>query len=290
MGINCVSCNCGSVVSQQQTKVKEKGSFRAYGASQIASLASAPAGLLAMNGMQNENKKLSEDAIKTINSSVDKFIETSGLRAKGVKVVDCKTSGPAINLSGIKDTLESISNPTYAASQGKNAFFNSTTNEVVFSRKKGATAAFHEIGHAINYNSSKFWKVMQCLRGPSMLIASSLAIFGAFSKEEVAEEGKELTKAQKAKNFTRKNIGAITTASMLPVVAEEIMASVRGCKWANSNLPKELAKKVRNTNIWGALSYTATALGLGFAAHIAVKVKDSIMEKEKAKQETNIVQ
>ena len=282
MGINSVSCNCGRFVQQKQNNIKEKGSFRAFGASQIASLASMPVGLVSINGICNENKNLSEDAIKTINNSIDKFLETSGLRAKGVKIVDCKSSGPAIKLSAIQDTLETITNPNYAVAQGKNAFFNPTKNEIVFNRAKCSTAAFHEIGHAINFNNSKFWKVMQGLRGPSMLIAAGLAIFGAFSKEAVAEDGKELTKAQKAKNFTRKNIGAITTATMLPVVAEEIMASVRGCKWANTNLPKELAKKVRNTNIWGALTYTASAIALGLSAHVAVKVKDSIMEKQKA--------
>ena len=66
------------------------------------------------------------------------------------------------------------------------------------------------------------------------------------------------------------------------------MASYRGCKWASSNLPKDLAKRVKIGNVYGAISYISVAVALGLAAHVAVKVKDSIMEKQKIKAEQKV--
>lgn len=59
-----------------------------------------------------------------------------------------------------------------------------------------------------------------------------------------------------------------------------LLGFIQCVKWANSNLPKELAKKVAKTNIAGAVSYIAVSLALGFSAHVAVKVKDKINEKK----------
>ncbi len=289
-----------SIATQKAKKSKkepkEKGSFRALGASQIASSASVPIGMAAIAGMSQVNKKLTPEQIEKINKAADAMIDATGLRAKGVKIDNVKNAG--LNLSGLPDALYDMVNTYSAVANGKNAAFltkdakNTLTGEILHSkntiianRDKMSTALFHEIGHAFNANKSKFWKAMQKMRGPAMLIAASVAMFAAFTKKAEAKDGEELTKAQKAKNFTRDNAGYIAGASMLPVIAEEVMASVRGCKWANANLPKELAKKVKTTNIWGAVSYVAAAAGLAVSAFVATKVKDSIMEKQKAKFE-----
>lgn len=279
MIVNGVSLQENNCVKPAK-KEKAKGSLRAYGASQVASLASLPAGLYSMCEMGKINKNLTPEQIKTINESVEKFVDANKLKEKGLSILDAQPNSSSVKLSTLKSNILSIINPQYATIQGKNAYFSPAINSVVYNKNKGATLAFHEVGHAINYNSSKFWKTMQCMRTPSQLIAAGFALFGAFSNKEVAKEGEELTKGQKAKNFVRDNVGVFATASMLPVVAEEVMASVRGCKWANSNLPKELAKKVAKTNIAGAVSYIAVSLALGFSAHVAVKVKDKINEKK----------
>ncbi len=90
---------------------------------------------------------------------------------------------------------------------------------------------------------------MQKMRMPGMIMASAIALFAAFTKEDKPEDGKELTKAQKVKNAVRKNAGKLAFASMVPMLLEEGMASIKGYKWANSILSKDLAKKVLHTNI-----------------------------------------
>ncbi len=281
---------------KKKNEPKEKGSIRAATVSQIAPFASLPAGFLAMKGIQNSSKGLTSEQIKLLNESADKMIEVTGLAAKGVKIENVTSAG--LNLSGLPDSVYDLINSYSAIANGKNAAFvekdlkNRLTgqvlhnkNTIIANRDKLPTALFHEIGHAYNANSSKFWGAMQKMRKPSMALAAGLALFSAFTKKAEAKDGQELTKGQKAKNFVRNNSGILATVSMLPVVAEEVMASVRGCKWAKQNLPKELAKRVKAGNIWGAVSYVSASLALGLAAFLATKIKDSVMEKQKEKFE-----
>ena len=272
-------------VKKTKNEPKEKGSWRALGASQVAGMASLPIGMASVAGMSQVNKKLSPDQIKAINEAAEKALKDSGLAEKGVEIINLTEADLGVKLKGWKDSLLSMVNTQYATAKGKNAFFNPMTNAVGVNKDKFATATFHELGHAFNANKSKFWGVMQKMRMPSMLLATGLAIFAASTKKAEAKDGEELTKGQKTKNFVRNNAGYIAGASMLPVIAEEVMASVRGCKWANANLPKELAKKVKTTNIFGAVSYVAAAAAVALSAFVATKVKDSIMEKQKAKFE-----
>ena len=144
--------------------------------------------------------------------------------------------------------------------------------------------AFHEIGHSINFNNSKFWKGMQKLRMPALTLASLPMIYGAISKESKAEDGKELNKKQKINNFIRNNAGKLSFATMLPVLAEEGMATIRGQKLANQLLPKNIARTVLKGNSVAYTSYLITALGFAAAAYTAVKIKDAFVNKRDAQK------
>ena len=290
--INNIQNNNSTDISKSEKK-KNKGTFKAIAAGSAVSAALTPLNSLALKGMQKIPKTLSKEQIQMINDAADKIIETSGLAAKGVKIDN--VSG-VINFSMFPDSVYAQINPYFAISEGKNAGFltkntkNILTGEIVHNKntilvnkEKLPNAVFHEIGHAFNKNSSKIWKVVQKMRIPAMMIAAGLMLFSAFTKKAENEDGQELTKAQKTKNFVRKNSGILAFTAMLPVVGEEIMASVRGCKWANANLPKELAKKIKTTNIFGGITYILAAAGIGLAAHFATKVKDSAVDKANEK-------
>lgn len=283
-------------------KKKTKGGALAATASIAGSsavqLSSLPVGIAMMNIMSSQSKKLSESQINTIMNSAENFIKSTGIDKKGV-VIHNITKAP-INLSCIPDKLLEYINMQTSIAKGKNAaFFNKPVkavlgeiaydkNSILINKDKFSTAVFHEIGHAINYNKSKFWKAMQKMRMPGIYLADGLPLFAAFSNKAEAKDGEELTKGQKVKNALRNNAGKIAFASMVPMLMEEGMASIRGCKWANANLPKELAKKVLKTNIGGYASYLATALSLGFAAFSAVKIKDYFGKKHQDKIQAKI--
>ena len=164
---------------------------------QVASLAAMPAGIFASYKIQSLNKGLNSDALRI---GLNQALGTSGMANAGVKIVDWKTSAnnplksaaaPLGGISkpfGISDKLKTITepkqatsffgrvkakiiealkdqaNPYGAAIAGRNAFYNPATNQVVLNTEKLGLSGFHEIGHSINANSSKFWGRMQKLR------------------------------------------------------------------------------------------------------------------------------
>ena len=236
--------------------------------------------------MQNVTKNLSKEQIAQMNEAAEKMIKDTGLSAKGVKIKNLTYLDAGLNHTGLPDSVLDMLNPYSATAHGKNAAFIPKeipgvcdANTIIINKEKLPAAAFHEIGHAFNKNSSKFWSSVQKMRTPAMAAATLLMLFPAFTKKETAQDGKELTKGQKAKNFVRDNSGILAGAAMLPVVSEEIAASARVCKWANANLPKELAKKVKTTNIFGAVSCVGAAIGISLAAFAATKIKDKAVEK-----------
>ena len=185
----------------------------------------------------------------------------------------------------VETLLEGIF-PIYGVQNGRNAIYAYLDNLISMPPdNKLSLAVFHELGHALNHNVSKIGKTLQKMKMPGMTIASSLAMFAFCSKESKAEDGKELTKAQKAKNLVRKNVGPLAFLSLTPMLIEEAMASVKGCKWANKNMAQDLAKKVTKTNAIAYCSYLIGAVGLALGAHVALRVKDALVAKKEAKLE-----
>ena len=140
--------------------------------------------------------------------------------------------------------------------QGRNAIFLPKTNEVAVNIEKLGTAAFHEMGHAVNHNFSKFWKGMQKLRIPCGIAGGLFGTVALFKRKKVeGEEPKGFF--DKTTTFIKNNVGKLTLAAFAPIVAEELMATYRGNKMAKKVLSPELFKKVQKTNRFGAMTYIA---------------------------------
>ncbi len=258
-------------------------------AGSVASVASLPAGLAVMKGMQKIGN-LPADKVEILHKAAEQAIKDTGLAAKGVAIEYIKE--PATK-QGIKSLMMG---PLAQISEGYNAAFTSKPIKSLFGKvihngntilmpEKGISfAAFHEIGHAMNYNFSKIGKALQHMRLPGMIAASAIALYGAFSSKSKPEEGKELTKGQKVNNFIRNNAGKLSFAAMLPMLAEEAMATIKGNKLAGKLLSPDMLKVVKKGNAVAYLSYIATAAGLGLASWAAVKVKDALVAKKEAKQ------
>lgn len=280
--INPVSVN----QPQQSKKRNIKGSLAALGAGSIASVAVAPLSLLEMNGMTKFSKKLTKDEVKIVNNAADKIVsEVTNLGEKGVVIKDLRT--PFVNVLPLPDWLVELTNPLFQIPKGKNAAFldkdipltEFKKNMVLINREKLPLAVFHELGHAFNFNNSSFWKTLQKSRVPGMGISGLVALFPAFTKDSKAQDGEELTKGQKFKNWMRKYSPVLAFGAMTPMLAEEGMASIRGCKWAKSLLNKNLFNKVLKTNVVAYTTYLTGALGMSLAAFAAKKVKDNSQAK-----------
>ena len=288
-------------IEQNNKKSDAKGSLAAIAASQGIALAAVPPSLLAIKGLTNSAKGLDSFQKENIKTAAKNVLDTTGLTQKGVKLNDFKNAG--LDFSTMPDKLKEMLNPIYATAKGKNAFFgglNGTKmvgggrmfkNEVVCNMDKLPTAIFHEIGHAYNANSSKFWKAVQGMRGPAMVIGAGLALFCALTKSSKPSDNAngELTGAQKAKNFVRENSGKLAFLSMVPVLAEEGMATIRGNAWAKQMLSPDIAKKVSKGNKIAYISYIAAAAGVAAEAHFATKIKDNFTDKKDNDNSKNVI-
>ena len=157
-------------------------------------------------------------------------------------------------------------------------------NSVVLPQNKIQGAGFHELGHAMNCNLSKFGKFLQHLRPVALFAPIVLGIYCAVTKKsKPAVEGGELNKKQKVNNFLRDNAGKLTFAAAVPMLLEEGMATIKGQKFANKLLKSDLAKKVLKSNSIAYLSYLLVATAGALAVRTAVKIKDNAIAKKEAK-------
>ncbi len=280
-----ISKNMSVHSSAPKNEKNVKGTLLGLGAGSLAKSTVNLANKLSVNAIQKFSAQLSQDEVQIANKVADDILSTvTNLEKKGVSI-DNWNEPPEIK--GFLEKLIKKRTPAYTINTGKNAQFigknliGQIDNTIYINRDKLPLATFHEIGHAFNYNNSKFWRSIQGLRMPSMFLAALFTYLPLFTKDEKAQEGQELTKGQKFKNGLRKASPLLAFASMVPVLAEEVMASFRGCKWAKQLLDKNLYKKVLKTNIAGFASYLAGAVGLSAFAFVAKKVKDHFANNNK---------
>lgn len=282
-------------------------------ASSVASAASLGIALPCMNKM----KKCSEssDTVQ-LRSAIQKTFNKTSLPAKGVELIDIATPSKASGLYSIDNIVKLITDPkttltdlhpenkklaeaitnelpkwqrglpqtsvraeliTSMLENGDNACYLPKGKKVIVNIEKLGLSAFHEMGHAINHNCTKFWKGMQKLRGPMQITAGLLATTALFKRKKVeGEQPKNVF--DKATTFIKNNVGKLVTLAFVPIVAEELMATRRGNKMAAKVLPLELLKKVKTSNRLGALTYVASSILAGAGAYLASKVRDKIAQ------------
>lgn len=273
-------------------------------------LAAASAVALSLGGnklMDNISASLTPQQVETVKDATFEMCKQTGLSEKGVKLFFANENNvkmPGEKLPKILRDILMKFNTSAAIARGENAGF---AKDVKFIMKDGTAqvhkyvvclpenklflAAFHELGHALNCTKSKIGKTLQNLRLPSIVLAGAIVLFTCLSKESKPKDGKELNKTQKANNLVRNNAGKLAFVAMLPVVAEEAMASIKASKWANANMAKDLSKKVAATNMFGFATYLALPLIFGLSAYSYVRIKNwSAAIKEAQKNTQNKAQ
>ena len=270
----------------------------AMAAQTLPTIALIPLSNSAMYNMRRASE--SSNAVTLINAA-KKALDVSGMKQKGVKLFNFNPKESLRPSDIIKDFSKFIENlcnkpinpkkrlkpfsllnnyMVRTIRHGYNAGFKPDSNAVYINMKKMGLSVFHEIGHSINFNSSKFWRGMQKMRMPLMILASALPLVAMFKRKKAeGEESKGFV--DKTTTFIKNNVGKLTTLAFVPVVAEEIMASVRGNAMAKKLLSAELAKKVAKSNMYGAFTYIALGIFSGVGAYLANKVRDSIAKPQK---------
>ncbi len=196
----------------------------------------------------------------------DAFIkahESSGLKAKGVKIIEAQK--------------EFGSN---AFIKGQNAaYIHSPAGNVVYiNTDKISCAGFHELGHAMNNLMSKYGvKYLQKARKPCYAIAALMEYFAIFSRTKPKGAPRSFT------DVIEDNCGKIAFFAMLPVVAEEAIASYRGYNLAKkAGLSKTLLKNVKKMQGTALSTYIAGAALGGLAVYTSRKIMDSFTRPKPA--------
>ena len=229
-----------------------------------------------------------------ISNALKSALEKSGLK-NTVELIEYSGSKSRSFAEFIKKYINAvrggkISKPKAIASfsvnslkSGFNAGFVPIINQIHINTEKIGTAGFHEIGHAINFNTSKFWKAMQKSRFISMKLVIPTLVLVALCKRKKAEGEEPKGFFDKTTTFIKNNVGKLSFAAMIPVVAEEIKATARGNKLAKELLKPELYEKVLKTNKFGALSYICAAFAVSIGAYAANKARDAIAKPKEIK-------
>lgn len=171
---------------------------------------------------------------------------------------------------------------------GSNAFYLRHANKIILPEKVFKTSVFHEMGHALNNNGGNVLKLLQKVRPAAMIMPSAILLASLLNKRKATDEPSD-NKAVRVWDGIKKNAGKLTALSMLPMVLEEGIASLRGDKIArglvkDGKLTKDLLKKIRLTNASGFATYALTAAGTVLSTKIAIKVKDKIQERYETKK------
>lgn len=249
-----------------------------------------------MKRIKNEASNLD---VKVIQKGVNDAFEKSGLKPKGVEILDVREVPAGTELlpvnkklaealeqsvpkrirenktifeNSVKPILKNVQKMIEAGENGACIF---KTNKVAINTEKLGAAAFHEFGHALNRNSSKFWRCVQQARVPAMVAGGGASLVALFKRKKM--EGEEpKNNFDKATTFIKNNVGTIAALSCVPIVAEELAATYKGEKLAKQVLSPELLKRVKGVNKAGAISYVSLAAISGLSAYAASKVRDAI--------------
>ena len=223
--------------------------------------------------------KADEKVIKACSKEVEHF-----KNKKLYKSLFSKFQGDFEADPEFKKIIDRVSSviPLFQVKSGSNAFYKLHGNAIVVPNKKLTPSAFHEMGHALNANYSKVGKFLQKNRKLAMSVAGLVGLVGLCTKKKADDETPNKG-IGKVTHFIKKNAGVLSFASMMPVVMEEAMATMKGNKIASQMLDKKLLNKVKLTNAIGLSTYLLGALSVGVSTAFAIKVKDNIQAKHEAK-------
>lgn len=311
--VNLMTSNYGT--KNQESKVKKVAPSVAAGIGGVALGTMAKGGINAvakipnkhiMNTIQNVCAEHA-DSFERVSDVINQTLKNKGVLEKGVRILDASTPEGAEavtrvmseELKGhkiferIPESARELASEIFSSifSSGQNAAYLPHTKTVVLSGEKMGLTAFHEAGHAINANASKIGKALQACRGTSLL-SIPISLIAVLKRPKMEGEKPEGA-VDKATTFVKKHAGKLTFATFLPMLIEEGMASIRGCKMAKLVSP-EIFKATCKVNGLAYLTYLGVALAAGIGVAVARNIRDKIainsMKKKQAKAQEQLAQ
>lgn len=252
------------------------------------------------NGVHSQSvKEMDEETLKSLSSKAKDAINNSDLQDKGVKILvvskeNAQSVKEAEKLSEQwfrkhfkpivvlidrlpeKQKQEAYKELLLDFFKNKNCYIDDFKT-IILSGDKKAVSAFHEIGHAINANSSKSLKYLQKMRGIQFL-APVIGLFSIFTSAKNDTDEHKLSFSEKTVNFIRNNAGKLSFICMLPMFIEEGIASVKGIKIAKNYVTAKTLESLKDCYKANQTAYGAKVFAIPLAIYAGVKIKDNFSE------------
>lgn len=230
------------------------------------------------------------DTFQNVKAAAKKAIQDTGLGAKGMTLKTVNADNIAAVTREIAEAAKGTpfinrisQNLAKMFKFGVNAAFVPEKNKVYISEKGLYSSVFHELGHALNYNCTKFMKFMQKARilTPYGVPAVGLGLFAAGLLHRVKPESQDRPKSswEKTKDFVKQHSGKLTLLTFAPMLVEEAAASVKGIKIAKNYFTPEQVSKLVKGYKYAFGSYAQLALGLSAIVGLANMIADGIQKK-----------
>lgn len=230
------------------------------------------------------NKTLDNNTISNLNKTADKILLNTKLYDKGVRILrvsdySIKTKQDAINtllndmrnskifnlIIGNDTSLEKniLGNEVKNIIDGKNSLYVCNEKKIITSTSKLSLAQFHELGHAYNNINSLFIKnikkmsLLESFVNPLFLIST----------------------LYKGLNDKIKNkIPIICGACYIPKLIDEAFASIKSYNLTKNIFPKQILKKILQTNLIGFSTYLLKSSSCILGIYTANKIQDRLMK------------
>lgn len=200
-----------------------------------------------------------------------KALNESGLEKKGVKKINMEFT-PAERIQTGKGGTVKFAD----IKAGLNACYVPKEKWVLINENKATISGFHELGHAKNHLMSKFGRLLQKCRQPGYVIAGLMGTVAIFSHSKPKEAKRGVF------DFIQDNCGKIAFLAMMPTVAEEALASIKGVNMAkDAGLEAKYVKNLKKFYGKALLSYLGYALVTGFSVFAASKITEYFTRPKK---------
>lgn len=237
-------------------------------------------------------KKLGNKGIKIVDLTLDNFESVKNDILASIKKIKKTKSNDKVNKKVDelcnkieKKQKDKLINGLLEIANGKNAAYMPKNNTVYVNPNKMGFSTFHELGHAINNNSKGFVKALAKSRNFITLLAP-VFLFTSIVKKKKPEEQKPKNAWDKFTTFIKNNCGKLMFLSMVPMIAEEGLASVNAHKLGKTVLKPDMLKKMNKLNFKAWMSYVIGATVMSACGALAVWVKDRVTQPELAVKKT----
>ena len=205
-----------------------------------------------------------------------KSVENSGLKSKGLAVIDTKFKDVAEQQ--LYKSGEKIIDGDIKA--GLNACYVPQNRIIKLNVDKAAISGFHELGHAMNNLKSRLGNILQKCRVPGYTLSGLMGMIALTTRPKPKEAKRN------AEDVILDNCGLIAFSGMLPTVAEEALASRNGIKMAKqAGLNENLVKNIKKIYGKALLSYAGYAVLTGLSVFAAGEIMQLFTRPQKINRE-----